>query len=96
MTIEPPSPETTGRHAVALAELTAADVEATLRIATALSRAGRRMDLSGLDDEIGRLCAGVIDLPVEVGNTMRARLIGILDALDRLAASVTATATTQE
>jgi hypothetical protein len=38
----------------------------------------------------------VIDLPVEVGNTMRARLIGILDALDRLAASVTATATTQE
>ncbi len=54
------------------------------------------MDLSGLDDEIGRLCAGVIDLPIEAGRTMRARLIGILNALDRLAASVTAPATTQE
>lgn len=49
----------------------------TMRIAAALIEAGLRVDLSGLDDWMGQLCARALDLPPKQG----ALLIGDLDLL---------------
>ena len=49
----------------------------TMRIAAALIEAGLTVDLSGLDDLIGQLCARTLDLPPGQG----ALLIGELDSL---------------
>ncbi len=62
--------------------------EATLRIASALASAGRVLDLAGLDVEIGKLCASLLDLPPDHGRALRPRLIGIAVEMDRLAATL--------
>jgi hypothetical protein len=49
----------------------------TMRIAAALIEAGLRVDLSGLDDWMGLLCARALDLPPKQG----ALFIGDLDLL---------------
>lgn len=45
---------------------------ATLRLAQALTESGERIDLTGLDDQIGRLCAGALDLPPTISRALRA------------------------
>jgi hypothetical protein len=62
----------------------------TLRMARALAQSHRDIELAGLDQEIGRLCAASLDLPTEQGRAMRPLLIDVLAELDALAASVTA------
>jgi len=62
----------------------------TLQMARALAKARRRIDLTGLDQEIGRLCAATLDLPGAEGRAMRPLLVGVLAELDALAACVTA------
>jgi hypothetical protein len=47
---------------------------ATLRTARALCDAGRPIDLTGLQDMVGVLCAHVLDLPLVEGRQMRATL----------------------
>ena len=51
-------------------------------IARALADSGRRVDLSGLGDAIGRLCAGALDLSPETGREARPLLIAVLCSLD--------------
>ena len=48
---------------------------ATLRLAQVLTVSGERIDLTGLDDQIGRLCAGTLDLPQATGRTLRADIV---------------------
>jgi hypothetical protein len=57
---------------------------ATLSIARTLVQSRRRIDLAGLDQEVGRLCAATLDLPIEQGRTLRPQLAAVLAELDAL------------
>ena len=60
----------------------------TLQVARALAQSRRSIDLAGLDQEIGRLCAAALDLPAAQGRAMRPLLVDVLAELDALAACV--------
>ena len=79
----PPSPS--DRAAAA-----AAAVVGTLRMARVLAGSRRCIDLAGLDQEIGRLCAASLDLPPEQGRAMRPLLATVLAELDALSACMAA------
>jgi hypothetical protein len=59
-----------------------------LRVAHLLAQSRRSIDLAGLEQEIGRLCAASLDLAPEEGRAMRPKLAGVLAELDRLSACV--------
>lgn len=63
-------------------------MEATLAVAGALAASRRRIDLAGLDDEMGRLCAATLAAPRPAAPGLRARLETLLKALDRLRAAL--------
>jgi hypothetical protein len=88
MSAQPTAPPRLDADALIQAEAAADGATATLRLAAALATAGRAIDLGGLDNEIGRLCAGLLDLPPEAGRRMRPRLIALLAELDRLVAAM--------
>ncbi len=56
----------------------------TLRGARALVEARRPVDLGGLQNAIGRLCAAVLDLEPEQGRTQRPLLIAVLAEVNAL------------
>lgn len=59
-------------------------------IARALARAGREIDLSGLERQAGLLCAKALDLPPDRGRTIRPKLVLLRDELDALSAALRA------
>lgn len=59
-------------------------MEATLAVAGALASERRRIDLGGLDAEIGRLCAAALAAPRAAVPEVRVRLEALVAALDRL------------
>jgi hypothetical protein len=63
---------------------------ATLRLARVLAQSQRRIDLAGLDQEVGRLCAAALDLPPTEGQAMRPHLAAVLAELNALSACVAA------
>jgi hypothetical protein len=68
-------------HAVrALAE----ELTQTVALARALVASGRRIDLTGLDSQIGLLCAKWLDLPLEEGRRLRPWLVTLSAAVDAL------------
>ena len=54
----------------------------TLRLARAMLEAQRTVELEGLRDHAGLLCAKVMDLPPELGLTVRPRLLLLLAEVD--------------
>ena len=54
-------------------------------IALALVVAGRQIDLTGLDSQIGLLCAKTLDLPPEEGRKVRPRLVALFGSAEELA-----------
>jgi hypothetical protein len=59
-------------------------------VACALAESGRTIDLAGLDDQVGLLCAKSLDLPPDDGRRVRPRLIalsGSMEALSRILAA---------
>jgi len=54
-------------------------------IALALVAAGRQIDLTGLDSQIGLLCAKSLDLPPEEGRKVRPRLVALFGSAEELA-----------
>jgi hypothetical protein len=56
----------------------------TLRVARALVESHRPVDLGGLQNSIGRLCAAVFDLEREHGRPLRLQLIDVLAELNAL------------
>jgi hypothetical protein len=68
--------------AVLLAAMEA--MEATLAVAEALAAERRRIDLAGLEAEIGRICAACLAAPKGALPAVRVRLEALLRALDRL------------
>jgi hypothetical protein len=61
---------------------------ATLDTAQALMRSRRAVDLDGLNDLAGQLCAACLDLPNTHRSAMTATLAALLDRLDLLEATV--------
>jgi hypothetical protein len=55
-----------------------------LRVARALVQSQRPVDLAGLQDTIGRLCAAALDLPRDQGRALQPRLAAVLAELDAL------------
>jgi len=60
----------------------------TLAIAGNLTRAGKRVDLTGLDTEMGFICARVLDLPPEEGRGLRPVLVALQAQLEALTDAV--------
>ena len=56
----------------------------TLRMARALVESRRHVDLAGLQDAVGRLCAASLDLPPAQGRALRPQLAAVLAELDAL------------
>ncbi|MGC8475935.1 MAG: hypothetical protein ACP5NP_06250 [Acetobacteraceae bacterium] len=85
---EPPSsfpvPESPREQVAGLAQ----GLAGTLALARALAESGRRIDLAGLDSQVGLLCARALDLAPEEGRAVRVALIGLRAELDALAASL--------
>ena len=71
------------QNAALAATLAMADgIGASLAAARGLLLAGRKIDLGGLDDLCGRLCARSLDLPPEQGRLLAPRLDALRDGLD--------------
>ena len=56
-----------------------------IRMAASLVASGRPVDLDGLQDPVGRVCAGCLDLPPALGRAMRPLLSGMVAEIDLLA-----------
>ena len=56
----------------------------TLHLALALMQSGRRIDLTGIDRQVGILCAQSLDLPPVLGREMVPCLEQQIAALDQL------------
>ena len=82
----PSAPQDDPRPASLRQQLDAA--MATLRLAQALAESGVSIDLAGLDDQIGRLCAGILDLPRQDGHALRADMILLGLQADALGATL--------
>ena len=80
---------TNGTISTLHAEALHASVSATLHTACALSASGRQVDLAGLDNMIGVLCAQIVDLSIEDARRFRQPLLAIGDQLDQLQQSLT-------
>jgi hypothetical protein len=63
-------------------------MSATLALAHGLVTAGRRVDLQGLDGEMGAICDATLALPPEETRRLRPRLIAMRAQIDELAAAL--------
>lgn len=61
-------------------------ISRTLGVARALAENGRRLDLAGIEDGIGVLCAQTLDLPTQDGRCMLPVLREVLAQLESLSA----------
>ena len=60
------------------------DLKKTIALATTLTHAGRKVDLSGLEHSVGIVCAKALDLMPDQGRTLRPALVALAAALDAL------------
>ena len=84
----PPPPHDPAAGQQALAE----QVQRTVAIARALAASGRPVDLAGLDQTVGLLCAKTLDLPPDQGRLARPILAAILAEVDHLGTTLRANA----
>lgn len=61
---------------------------AMIRLAEGIAAAGRPIDLQGLDDTVGRICAQALDLPPAAGARLRPGLARLVAELDRLSVAL--------
>lgn len=61
-------------------------------VATALVHARRPVDLTGLDCQVGLLCAKSLDLPPDEGRRVRPRLIALSGSMEVLSRALAARA----
>ncbi len=64
----------------------------TVCIARLLVENGRTVDMAGLDRGIGLFCAKALDLPPELGRTLRPHLLALLTETDQLTEALRAQA----
>lgn len=70
----------------------AEQVQHTVAIARALAGSGRLVNLAGLDQAVGLLCAKTLDLPPDQGRLARPALAVVLAELDLLSTTLRAKA----
>ena len=70
---------------------TAEELRRSLRLARALAGQNRPVDLAGMQDSIGLLCATALDLDPAEGRTLRIALIALRMELDQLSIAMRAT-----
>jgi hypothetical protein len=63
-------------------------VTQTLGVARGLVEAGRCVDLAGLEDQVGLLCAKALDLPPAEGRSMLAELVATLARVEALSVAL--------
>jgi hypothetical protein len=63
-------------------------VTKTLGVARGLLEAGRYVDLAGMEDQVGLLCAKALDLPPADGRAMRGELIAMLARVEALSVAL--------
>jgi hypothetical protein len=63
-------------------------VTQTLSVARGLVEAGRYVDLAGLQDEVGLLCAKALDLPPAEGRAIRGDLATLLARVEALSGAL--------
>ncbi|HEY2615746.1 MAG TPA: hypothetical protein VGI78_00260 [Acetobacteraceae bacterium] len=68
----------------------ASELMQTVGLACALAESGRAIDLAGLDDRVGLLCAKSLDLPPDEGRRVRPRLIALSGAMLALSRAMAA------
>ncbi|MGH7117403.1 MAG: hypothetical protein ACREFP_00135 [Acetobacteraceae bacterium] len=66
------------------------EVSGFLRIVRILIEDGRRIDLTGIEGEIGRLCARALDLEPDQARTLTPLLSALLSEVDTIAARLAA------
>ncbi len=77
--------ESTGKARQTAVLIAAIDaMEATLAVAEALATERRRIDLAGLEREVGRICAAALAAPRAAAPDVRLRLETLVRALDRI------------
>ena len=64
----------------------------SLRLARALAGQNRPVELEGMQDSVGLLCARALDLAPAEGRRFRVALVTLRDELDQLSATLRATA----
>ena len=69
----------------------AEELRRSLRLARALAGQNRPVDLAGMQDSIGLLCAKALDLNPAEGWTLRIALIALRMELDQLSTAIRAT-----
>ncbi len=82
----PAAPAADPRIAVVIADMQA--LGAMLNVAQALAASGQALALAGLDDQVGRLCATVLDLPPADGRRLRADLHNLRRSVETLGAAL--------
>ena len=80
-------PQPSGAKEKRVADL-AARVSRTLGVARALAENGRELDLSGIEDGVGILCAQTLDLPSADARCMLPVLCEVLAQVDSLSAAL--------
>lgn len=63
----------------------AASLSHTAALARTFAMAGRPVDLTGLDGQVGLVCARVLDLSPDEGRALRGNLEGLMAEIDALA-----------
>ena len=79
---EPWPPPTNAAHAAL------EHVMVTVTVANGMAAAGRTVDLAGLDEMAGAMCARILDLPPEDGLGFRAALLDLDSRLAALASVI--------
>lgn len=64
----------------------------SFRLARALAGRGRPVELDGMQDSVGLLCAKALDLEPGEGRVLRVALIALREELDQLSATLRAAA----
>ena len=64
----------------------------SLRLARVLAGQGRPVELDGMQDSVGLLCAKAIDLTPNEGHALRVGLIALREELDQLSATLRSSA----
>lgn len=80
--------ETTTEAPIEAVRALAEELTKMVCIAQVLVAANRQVDLTGLDSQIGLLCAKSLDLPPDEGRKIRPRLIALFGSVEELSRSL--------
>jgi hypothetical protein len=79
-------------EATAAVRALAEDLTKIVGLACALTESGRAIDLTGLERQVGLLCAQSLDLPPDEGRRVRPRLLALSGSMEVLSRALTARA----